>query len=292
MNDAQKDGFGRRHFKPFATHPEESVLHGLSDRDTRRGVLEAGHHQHVGSIGPHLRIRVKTARDIIDGMNVIVTGGTGALGGAVVKTFLDAGHRVLAVGGHHDSDSVQHEGLMHARYDLTLTESAAQLVDEAIGKLGSFEVVVHTMGAFAGGEPVQKTSTDTWNTMLNVNLNAAFFLMRAAVPHLLQQKRGRVLAVGSRAAVQPAGGLSAYVVSKAGLQALMATLAIELTGSGVTANTVLPSVIDTPANRKAMPRADFSRWVTPEAIAKLLLWLASDDTDAVNGAAIPIYGNA
>ena len=225
-------------------------------------------------------------------MNVIVTGGTGALGGAVVKGFLDAGHRVLSVGGRHESESVQNERLLHARYDLTLADSATQLVDEAIGKLGSFEVVVHTMGAFAGGEPVQKTSNDIWNTMLSVNLNAAFFLMRAVIPHLLEQKRGRVLAVGSRAAVQPAGGLSAYVVSKAGLQALMATVAMELTGSGVTANTVLPSVIDTPANRKAMPRADFSRWVKPEAIANLLVWLASDDTAAVNGAAIPVYGNA
>jgi len=225
-------------------------------------------------------------------MNVIVTGGTGALGGAVVKAFLDAGHRVLSVGGHHESDSVQNDRLLHARYDLTLADSAAQLVDEAIAKLGSFEVVVHTMGAFAGGEPVQKTSNDIWNTMLSVNLNAAFFLMRAVIPHLLEQKRGRVLAVGSRSAIQPAGGLSAYVVSKAGLQALIATLALELTGSGVTANTVLPSVIDSPANRKAMPRADFSRWVKPEAIANLLLWLASDDTAAVNGAAIPVYGNA
>jgi NAD(P)-dependent dehydrogenase (short-subunit alcohol dehydrogenase family) len=225
-------------------------------------------------------------------MNVIVTGGTGALGGAVVKTFLDAGHRVLAVGGRHESGSLQHDSLLHARYDLTLAESAAQLVDEAIGKLGSFEVVIHTMGAFAGGEPVQKTSTEIWTTMLNVNLNAAFFLARAVVPHLVEQKRGRLLAVGSRAAVQPVGGLSAYVVSKAGLQALIGTLAIELTGTGVTANTVLPSVIDTPANRKAMPRADFSRWVKPEAIGKLLLWLASDDTAAINGAAIPVYGDA
>jgi NAD(P)-dependent dehydrogenase (short-subunit alcohol dehydrogenase family) len=277
------------HFRRSGGRPE----HAQDKQDGSSWTsLERYAPEHAGSIGPHLRHRVKNSRDIIDGMNVIVTGGTGALGGAVVKTFLDAGHRVLAVGGHHNSDSLQHDRLLYASYDLTLAESAPQLVDEAIGKLGSFEIVVHTMGAFAGGEPVQKTSTATWNTMLNVNLTAAFFLMRAVVPHLLEQKRGRVLAVGSRAAVQPAGGLSAYVVSKAGLQALMATLALELAGSGVTANTVLPSVIDTPANRKAMPRADFSRWVTPEAIAKLLLWLASDATDAVNGAAIPIYGNA
>ena len=229
---------------------------------------------------------------MIEIMNVIVTGGSGALGSTVVKAFLEAGHAVLAVGGRQERNPGQHERLTYVTYDLTLPESAGQLVDEAVNKLGSFEVIIHTMGAFAGGAPVQETSTDTWNQMLNVNLNAAFFLMRAALPHLLKQKWGRVLAVGSRSAVQPGRGLSAYGVSKAGLQAFMAVLAVELNGSGVTANTVLPSVIDTPANRKAMAEADFSRWVKPDAIANLLLWLASDDTAAVNGAAIPIYGNA
>ena len=225
-------------------------------------------------------------------MNVIVTGGTGALGGAVVKAFLEAGHTVFAVGGHHRPDLSETDHLLHATYDLESPGAAAHLVSEALQRLGSFQAVVHTVGAFAGGEPLQKTSFDTWSKMLNVNLNAGFFLIRAVLPHLVEQKRGRVLAIGSRTAVQPARGLSAYTVSKAALQALIATVALELHGSGVTANMVLPSIIDTPQNRSAMPNADFTKWVRPDSIAKLLLWLSSEGADSVNGAAIPIYGDA
>ena len=225
-------------------------------------------------------------------MNVIVTGGTGALGSAVVETFLSAGHSVIAVSRQSGSAKKGRDRLFWVSHDLTGTEAAQDLVQDAIERFGSFQAVVHTMGAFAGGELLEDTANATWHNMLETNLYSAFYLLRAVLPHLKKQKFGRVLAVGSKAAVQPAGGLSAYVVSKAGLYALIATLALELKDSGVTANLVLPSVIDTPANRQAMPGADFSKWVAPEAIAKLLLWLASEEAKDVNGAAIPIYGNA
>jgi NAD(P)-dependent dehydrogenase (short-subunit alcohol dehydrogenase family) len=114
--------------------------------------------------------------------------------------------------------------------------------------------------------------------------------MRAALPALLAAGRGRIVAVGSKTAIEPVATLSAYGVSKAGLVALVRTLALELKGTGITANAVLPSVIDTPANRAADPGADFSKWVAPESIAKLILWLASDAAADVNGAIIPIYG--
>jgi len=146
------------------------------------------------------------------------------------------------------------------------------------------------VGGFAGGQTVAATDDATWQRMLDMNLNSAFYAMRAALPALLAAGRGRIVAVGSKTAIEPVATLSAYGVSKAGLVALVRTLALELKGTGITANAVLPSVIDTPANRAADPGADFSKWVAPESIAKLILWLASDATADVNGAVIPILG--
>jgi NAD(P)-dependent dehydrogenase (short-subunit alcohol dehydrogenase family) len=126
--------------------------------------------------------------------------------------------------------------------------------------------------------------------MLDLNLNAAFHAMRAVLPVLRAAGQGRIIAVGSRTALEPAARLSAYGVSKAALVALVRTCALELKSTRITANAVLPGVIDTPANRAADPAADFSKWVAPQSIARLILWLASDAACDVNGAAIPIYG--
>ena len=238
------------------------------------------------------RRRLVPARGIIRPMNVIVTGGSGALGSAVVDAFLDAGHTVMAVGrqkggGEHPS------GRLHwTNYDLTTAEAATQLIEEALRKLGGYDAVIHTMGGFAGGQTLPAVSDDVWTQMMAMNLYSAFYLFRAALPRLLEQRRGRLLAIGTRTAVQAAPGLAAYTVSKAGLHALVATLALELKGTGVTTNIVVPSVIDTAANRAAMPKEDFRKWVQPKSIASLLLWLASEQAADVNGAAIPIYGGA
>ena len=153
-------------------------------------------------------------------------------------------------------------------------------------------MLLHLVGGFAGGQPVWETRDDTWQRMLDLNLNTAFYMVRAVLPHMVAAGRGRIVAVGSRTGVEPAANFGAYGVSKAALTALIRTIAAEVRQTGVTANLVLPSVIDTDANRAASPTADFSRWVRPESIAALLLWLASDAAADVNGAAIPIYGRA
>ncbi|HXR74823.1 MAG TPA: SDR family NAD(P)-dependent oxidoreductase [Bryobacteraceae bacterium] len=225
-------------------------------------------------------------------MNVIVTGGSGALGSAVVDTFLDAGHTVMAVGRQRTAAEHPSGRLRWANYDLTTAEASVQLMAQAVRELGGYDVVVHTMGAFAGGQTLAAVSDDTWSQMMALNLYSAFYVFRAALPRLLDRRYGRLVAIGTRTAVQPAPGLAAYTVSKAGLHALVATLALELKGTGVTANVVLPSVIDTPANRAAMPKAEFGKWVQPRSIANLLLWLASEQAADVNGAAIPVYGAA
>jgi NAD(P)-dependent dehydrogenase (short-subunit alcohol dehydrogenase family) len=128
--------------------------------------------------------------------------------------------------------------------------------------------------------------------MLGLNLRSAYMIFRAVLPGMLKAGKGRIVAVGARAAIEPIANFAAYSVSKAALVALVKTVALEVKDSGITANAVLPSVIDTPANRAAMPAADASKWVTPESIASLLVWLASDVARDVNGAAIPIYGQA
>ena len=148
------------------------------------------------------------------------------------------------------------------------------------------------MGGYAGGRLVQETDDATWRRMLDLNLNSTFYLARAAMPRLIESQSGRIIAVSSRAAVDAPARSSAYTVSKAGVLALIRTIAAEGKAHGVTANAVLPGTIDTEANRAAMPGADFSKWVKPESIANLLLWLASEASGDVSGALIPIYGRS
>ncbi len=176
--------------------------------------------------------------------------------------------------------------------DLTVPAEAELAVRKVIESSGKIDVLLHLTGGFAGGKPVAQTDDTAWNRMLGLNLHTAIHMARAVLPHMLEAGKGRIVAIGSRTGVEPAAGLSAYGVSKAALIALVRTIAAEVRNSGVTANVILPSVIDTPANRTASPAADFTKWVQPESIARLLLFLASDAAADINGAVIPIYGRA
>jgi NAD(P)-dependent dehydrogenase (short-subunit alcohol dehydrogenase family) len=157
---------------------------------------------------------------------------------------------------------------------------------------GPIEALVHLIGGFRGGSPIAETTDADFDMMMNVNVRIAFNAIRAALDPMLKSKRGRIVAIGARAALEPSPNFAAYAISKAALVALVKNVAAEVKDSGITANVVLPSTIDTPANRKSMPNADFSKWVPPQSIGKLLVWLCSDDAADVNGAVIPIYGRA
>ncbi|MGH9417394.1 MAG: SDR family NAD(P)-dependent oxidoreductase [Terriglobales bacterium] len=207
--------------------------------------------------------------------NILITGASGGLGGAVVEAFERLGDQVTPAS--------------HPAYDLTRPEDAARAVAAAGEPL---HALVHLVGGFAGGTTVAETSDEIWRRMMSLNLDAAFYACRAAVPRLAAQPGGRVVLVGSRNAVAPAAQLAAYNASKAGLVALGRTLALELAPRHATCNIVLPSVINTAANRAAMPQADPKGWVEPGAIAALIVWLASPEAADVNGASIPIYGQA
>ncbi len=221
----------------------------------------------------------------LSGQVIFITGASGGLGEGVTQAFLNSGATVVGVARSWKgrSPGVRFVGL---EADLLRPEECRRAVQEA----GRLDAVVHLMGGFAGGQPVQETDEATWDRMLSMNLTSAFYVMRAALPALVAQGHGRIIAVSARASLEPGANLSAYNASKAGLNALVRTVAAEVRGTGVTANAVLPSIIDTSINRAAMPGADFSKWVTPASIASLLLWLVSDAAADVNGALIPIYG--
>ncbi len=223
---------------------------------------------------------------------ILVTGASGELGHAVSRIFLEGGATLVAISKSGRSPEPDNPRVISLAADLASPSEAAEAVERAGRQAGHIDALIHVAGGFAGGEPVPRTDDATWKSMMDMNLNSAFYTARAALPLLLPTGHGRIVAVGSRTAVEPAAGLSAYGASKAGLVALIRTIALEVKDSGATANVVLPSVIDTPANRRAMPKADHSKWVKPESIARLIAWLASGEAADVNGAAIPIYGRA
>jgi NAD(P)-dependent dehydrogenase (short-subunit alcohol dehydrogenase family) len=225
----------------------------------------------------------------------LVTGGTGALGQAVslrlladgarlcVPWIVDAERERLATAiGRNDASRVLLE-----RADVTDAVAFARLVETVRGRLGGVDILVTLVGGFAGGSLLE-TDRVTWDRMLELNLTSAFTATRAVVPHMVAAGRGRVVTVGSRAVVPPAGGFIAYTVAKAGVVAFTQALAQELRGTGVTANCVLPSTMDTPANRAAMPDADRRGWIPVESVADAIAFLVRDEAAHVTGCLLSI----
>ena len=217
------------------------------------------------------------------GKVVLITGGAGALGQTVVPAFVSTGASVIL----GDLNPVQMPGVTALNADFTDQTQVQSLVDEVIRTSGRLDALINLVGGFSTGRVVE-TDVSLWQRMLAMNLTSAFLLSQAVLPSMLQRGQGRMVHVAARAALEPFSGAAAYIVSKAGLVGLIRTLSTELAGSGVTVNAVLPSTIDTPANRRAMPAADPSKWVRPDSIAHTLTFLASDAASQVNGALIPI----
>jgi NAD(P)-dependent dehydrogenase (short-subunit alcohol dehydrogenase family) len=225
-----------------------------------------------------------------DNRVVLIAGAKGGLGSSVTQAFLAAGAMVAG-----SSKTIRDSDFAHPRFaaipaDLTVAESARQLVDAAMHRFGKIDALVHVMGGFAGGQPIPETSDETWDMMMDLNLRAAFNILRAVIPPMRKARRGRIVAISSRQAVEPAANLSAYNTSKAALVALMRTAALENSDAGITANTILPGTMNTEANRKASPDADASKWVRTERVASLAVFLVSDAGAEITGAAIPVYG--
>ena len=227
---------------------------------------------------------------MFDNKVVLITGAKGGLGTYVTQRFLNVGATVVGV-----SRSISYTDFPDPRFtatpvELSSAEAARTLADQVIATHKKIDVLVHLMGAFAGGESTVDTDDVTLDRMLNLNFRSAFHIARAVLPHMQRQRSGRILAIGSKAALEPDAMAGAYSASKAALVSLIRTIAKENKDLSITANVVLPATIDTPANRAADPQADFSGWVDPEQIAAMLVHLASDTASQVTGAAIPIYG--
>lgn len=220
----------------------------------------------------------------------VVTGANGGLGSHVTRALLDAGANVVGV-----SLKIQQSDFASAAFtalpaDLSTAAGAKKMVDGVLSRFGKVDIVVHTIGGFAGGQSIAETDDTTFQRMLALNLNSTFYLLRAVIPAMRKTGNGRIIAIGSRAALEPGAGVGAYSASKAAMVSLIRTVALENKDVGITANVILPGTIDTPANRTAMPMADIRKWVQPAHIAGLIAWLASDAGRDVNGAMIPIYG--
>ena len=227
----------------------------------------------------------------MEGKVVLVTGANGGLGTYVTQAFLDARATVIGTSRKIQQSDFSSSSFTALPAEISSGEDAQGLVDQVVARFGRLDVLAHTVGGFAGGQSIAETDDDTFQRMFDLNLNSVFHILRASIPALRQTGNGRIIAIGSRAALEPGTGVGAYSASKAAMVSLIRTVALENKDAGLTANVILPGTMDTPANRKSIPNADFSKWVRPSTVASLITWLASDAGQDINGAVIPVYGS-
>ena len=232
------------------------------------------------------------------GKVVLVAGGTGGLGRAVSIAFLQEGATVVVTYRKEEefvalkNAAVPHGSLLRGhQVDVTDESAVRQLIERVLAAHARLDALVNAVGAYAGGVQLWKLEPSIFELMLALNLRSGYVLSRATVPAMLKQGSGAIINVASKAAFDHAGGAAAYAASKAAAVAMMDSLAEDLKGTGVRVNSILPSIIETEANRKAMPSADFAKWTKPEDIVRVILFLCSDDAKVIHGAAVPVYGN-
>ena len=235
---------------------------------------------------------------------MLVAGGTGGLGRAVSLAFVEAGARVIVTfqrPGDLDelkkaasAKLVKVEGASLEGYAVDVTDemAAGKLIDGIVERHGRLDCLVNAVGGYAGGVKLWELEAKVFEQQLTLNLRAGFVLAKTAARVMVKQGSGAIVNVASKASVDHAAGASAYAASKAAAVAMMDCLAADLKGSGVRANSIMPSIIDTPANRKAMPEADFAKWPKPEEIARVILFLCSDEAKLIQGASVPVYGDS
>lgn len=226
----------------------------------------------------------------MNGRVVLVTGANGGLGTHVTRAFLDAGATVVGTSLKIPPSDFASERFTAVQSQLSSPDGARALADFVKERFGKLNVLAHTVGGFAGGQPVAETDDRTFEQMLDLNLKATFYLLRAVLPLMRKTGNARVIAIGSRSALEPGANVGAYSSSKAAMVSLIKTVALENKDTGLSANVILPGTMDTPGNRTAMPKADPSKWVQPATVASLMVWLASQAGPDMNGAAIPVYG--
>ena len=231
--------------------------------------------------------------------NVLITGGTGILGSAVTKAYLAQGDNVAVtylfdneVERFKEFNPELGEDVTFLYANVTEEAEVQKTVEAFVSQLGSLDVLINIVGGFVGGIPTVELEVDRWDFMMNLNLKSVFLCCKTAIPHMTAQAYGKIINVSARAGLKGEAGLSAYCVSKGGVRTLTEALAAEVMDSGVNVNAIMPSIMDTPMNREAMPDEEHDRWVAPADVAKVICFLTSDDAAVINGAAIPVYGRA
>jgi NAD(P)-dependent dehydrogenase (short-subunit alcohol dehydrogenase family) len=237
-------------------------------------------------------------KERFSGKSVVVAGGTGGLGRSVSLAFLAEGAKVIVtyrkqmefdvLKGSAGANSSALEG---HQTDVTDEVAVRKLINIVLAKYGRLDALVNTVGGYVGGVNLWETDSKLFDQMFTLNMRSGFVLARAAVPVMIKQRQGAIVNVASKAAIDHAAGAAAYAASKAGAVAMMDSLAAEVKGTGVRVNSILPSIIDTEVNRKAMPKADFAKWPKPEDIARVILFLCSDEAKLIHGAAVPVFGD-
>lgn len=230
---------------------------------------------------------------------VLVTGGAGNVGQAVTKAFLDRGARVVVplyktdhVGALDALRQTYAERLHTFALDLTTERGAEQAVGQVVEWGGRLDGVAHLIGGYSGGQTLAETPIEAWDRMMDLNLKSAWLISRFVLPVMVGQGEGSFVFVSSRAAMKGREGNGAYAIAKSALLTLVEVIAEEYGSKGIRANAVLPGTIDTEANRRAMPKANHSQWTPPDQIARVIAFLVSPESVAINGASIPVYGRS
>ncbi len=236
--------------------------------------------------------------DLLNDKVAIITGGTGGLGKAVLSVFLGEGASVMST-YRKESDLDECMGLTDkykaraafGSADVTNSEHVSRVVAETIEIFSRIDFLVNIVGGFTQA-PITDTDEEAWDRMMSLNLKSAFLCSKAVLPHMIENGRGRIINIASRPALKGSRNVAAYGASKAGVVNLTQSMADELREHNINVNAIVPGTIDTPANRKSMPEADHSKWVNPEDIGRVIVFLCSEYANAVSGAVVPVYGKS
>jgi len=227
----------------------------------------------------------------------LITGASGNLGQAVVQSFYSTGASIGAV-DHAQGKMVSlfpdlsgsSQVSFYDGIDVTDPAAVEEVVQETLRHFGKIDILVNTVGGYRAGTPTHATPVETWDFMMSLNARSAFVMSRAVIPAMLKQGSGKIINISASSALKGSANSAAYAASKSAVARLTESMADEYKRQGINVNAILPGTIDTPQNREAMPKSDFSLWVKPEAIAQVILFLASEDASPIHGALIPVYG--
>ena len=231
------------------------------------------------------------------GQVALITGGTGNLGQAVTRAFYQAGGTVIPLDQATGNLDILYPDLAGSEraylsegVDVSDPAAVDAVVQATLLRFGKIDILVNTVGGYRAGTPVHETPVETWDFMMSLNARSAFVMSRAVIPAMLKQGSGKIVNISASSALKGSANSAAYSASKSAVARLTESMADEYKRQGINVNAILPGTIDTPQNREAMPKSDFSLWVKPEAIAQVILFLASEDAGPIHGALIPVFG--